>query len=107
MKTQSELQGKSANTFITIYHKLFPITPNLYKLPCFEVKPAELGFKRFPEVGEGRGRWCAIQGSKVKVNSLGSDNRGQEESYRGGFIAEGLNDLLLPHSVRSPLMTIT
>jgi hypothetical protein len=52
------------------------------------VKPAELGFKRFPEVGEGRARWCAIQGSKVKVNSLGSDNRGQEESYRGGFIAE-------------------
>jgi hypothetical protein len=79
----------------------------LYKLAGFEVSPAELGFKRFPEVGEGRGRWCAIQGSKAKVNSLGSDNRGQEESYRGGFIAEGLNDLLLPYSVRSPLMTIT
>ena len=65
MKTQSEMQGKSANTFITIYHKLFPITPNLYKLPCFEVRPAELGFKRFPEVGEGRARWCAIQGSNL------------------------------------------
>ena len=96
-----------SNIFVTIPDKLFPITPNLYKLPCFEVRPAELGFKRIPEAIAGRGRWCAIQGSKVKVNSLGSDNRGQEESYRGGFIAEGLNDLLLPHSVRSPLMTIT
>jgi hypothetical protein len=94
-----------SNIFVTIPDKLFPITPNLYKLPCFEVRPAELGFKGFPEAEAGR--WCAIQGSKVKVNSLGSDNRGQEESYRGGFIAEGLNDLLLPHSVRSPLMTIT
>ena len=65
MKTQSEMQGKSANTFITIYHKLFPITPNLYKLPGFEVRPAELGFKRFPEVVAGRGRWCAIQGSNL------------------------------------------
>ena len=96
-----------SNIFVTIPDKLFPITPNLYKLPCFEVRPAELGFKRFPEVRAGRERWCAIQGSKVKVNSLGSDNRGQEESYRGGFIAEGLNDLLLPYSVRSPLMTVT
>ena len=96
-----------SNIFVTIPDKLFPITPILYKLPCSEVRPAELGFKGFPEAEAGRGRWCAIQGSKVKVNSLGSDNRGQEESYRGGFIAEGLNDLLLPYSVRSPLMTIT
>ena len=71
------------------------------------MRPAELGFKRFPEVGAGRGKWCAIQGSKSKVYSLGSDNRGQEELYRGGFIAEGLNDLLLPYSVRSPLMIVT
>ena len=96
-----------SNIFVTIPDKLFPITPILYKLPCSEVRPAELGFKGFPEAEAGRGRWCAIQGSKVKVNSLGSDNRGQEESYRGGFIAEGLNDLLLPHSVRSHLMSAT
>ena len=96
-----------SNIFVTIPDKLFPITPILYKLPCSEVRPAELGFKGFPEAEAGRGRWCAIQGSKVKVNFLGSDNRGQEESYRGGSIAEGLNDLLLPYSVRSPLMTVT
>ena len=63
-----------SNIFVTIPDKLFPITPILYKLPCSEVRPAELGFKGFPEAEAGRGRWCAIQGSKVKVNSLGSDN---------------------------------
>jgi hypothetical protein len=66
------------NIFLTIPDKLFSITPNLYKHAGFEVRPAELDFKGFPEAVAGRGRWCAIQ---VR-NSLGSDNRGQEESYR-------------------------
>ena len=58
---------KLSDIFLTIPDKLFPITPNLYKLPCFEVRPAELGFKRFPEAEAGRGKWCAMQGSNLRL----------------------------------------
>ncbi len=62
-----ECREKLSDIFLTICDKLFRITPNLYKLPCFEARSAELGFKRFPEVGARRGRWCAMQGGKCDV----------------------------------------
>jgi hypothetical protein len=44
-----------SNIFVTIPDKLFAITPILYKLPCFEVRPVELGFNGVSrgESGEG------------------------------------------------------